>query len=453
MLLRGDADTANIYKRSAGLRGYLEITQANLDGRIDLALSCCGRCGFTLAVLPSEGLGQGSAYGVAIALAGRGTACSIPHDHSQLGSTEGRVWCSAKLTILIISLPLLLATIRGDTFVVFRFFLDNAGTERNCGTSNDDDSRNVVFLYHVILTRCKVCIFLIVARATAFHTGGIEMAEILVVTDNARIMRDFLKLSEWKETESPTMLVATVPAEQVRHLPFDFWQHCHLHNITCGFRDTQTRIKAVFFDMDRTVVREESIVELAKIADKKEEIARLTEQGMAGILSYREVYDRRIKMLSVVSEKKMSALHHDLRFNEGIRETLNELKKNNIKVFLISSGFYPVVKEVCKVLEFDDCEGSHVKFDEGYLTAEGEHVIIDGEGKRAWVESKCRELNISAQDEIAVVGDGANDMHMMQVAAVAIGFEPRAVLLQYVNALNLCGDHRFLIPLLTDVKE
>ena len=274
------------------------------------------------------------------------------------------------------------------------------------------------------------------------------MAEIRVVTDNARIMRDFLRLKEWQEVGDPHMLLANVPAEQVSHLPFDFWQHCHLHNITCGFIDTQKHIKAAFFDMDRTVVREESIVELAKIADKKEEVAKLTEQGMAGILSYQEVYERRIKMMSAVSEEKVIALHHDLHFHNGIRETLAAFKKINMKVFLISSGFYPVVKEVCKVLEFDDCEGSRVKFVDGYLTADGDHGIIDGEGKRAWVESKCRELGIGLH-EVAVVGDGANDAAMMQAAEVAIGFSPRAVLLQYVNALNLCGDHRFLIPLLT----
>ena len=139
----------------------------------------------------------------------------------------------------------------------------------------------------------------------------------------------------------------------------------------------------------------------------------------------------------------------DLTFYKGIRETLATLKKSNMKVFLISSGFYPIVKEVCKVLEFDDCEGSRIKFVDGYLTAEGDHGIIDGEGKRAYVERKCRELGIGLH-EVAVVGDGANDAAMMQAAAMAIGFSPRAVLLQYVNALNLCGDHRFLIPLLTN---
>ena len=275
------------------------------------------------------------------------------------------------------------------------------------------------------------------------------MTQTRVVTDNARIMRDFLQLSKWQETAAPTMLVAAVSSAQMRALPCDFWQHCHLHNITCGFRDTQTHIKAVFFDMDRTVVREESIVELAHMANKKDEIARLTDQGMAGILSYQEVYDRRIKMLSSVSEEQVVALHRDLHFNAGIRAALVALKKRNTKVFLISSGFYPVVKEVCKVLEFDDCQGSRVKFVDGYLTANGEHGIIDGEGKRTWVESKCRELGIGLH-EVAVVGDGANDAAMMQVAAVAVGFSPHTVLLQYVNALNLCGDHRFLIPLLTD---
>ncbi len=274
------------------------------------------------------------------------------------------------------------------------------------------------------------------------------MTQTRVVTDDVRIVRDFFNIDKWEEVGQPPLLVTAVPSAQLHSLPCGFWQHCHLHNITCGFRDTQTHIKAVFFDMDRTVVREESIVELAKIADRKAEIERLTDQGMAGTLSYREVYDRRIAMLSSVSQEQMADLHRDLHFNQGIRDTLLELKKLNIKVFLISSGFYPVVKEVCKVLQFDDCEGSRVKFSDGYVTAEGEHVIIDGEGKRAWMERKCRELGIGLH-EVAAVGDGANDVAMMQVAAVAVGFSPQAVLLQYVNALNLCGDHRFLIPLLT----
>ena len=246
------------------------------------------------------------------------------------------------------------------------------------------------------------------------------------------------------------MLMASVPSAQLRTLSFDFWLHCYAHRITCGFKGARTRVKAVFFDMDRTVVREESIVELARIADKREEISKLTDQGMAGILSYQEVYARRMKMLSSVSEKQVTTLHHDLCFNKGIREALAVLKKNGMKVFLISSGFYPIVKEVAKVLQFDDFQGSHIKFVNGYLSGEGKHDIIDGEGKRAWVESKCRELGIGLH-EIAVVGDGANDVCMMQVAAVAVGFEPHKVLLQHVSALNLCGDHRFLIPLLTDV--
>lgn len=275
------------------------------------------------------------------------------------------------------------------------------------------------------------------------------MSQTLVITDNAGILRNFLKLHSWQEVEFG-MLAATVSKEQLRILPFDFWLHCYLNFITCGFRDTQRPIKAVFFDMDRTVVKEETIVELAALVGKKEEVKELTEQGMSGIFSYNEIYDRRIRMMSELTRKQMIMLHHRLRFNKGIRETLLELKKYNMKVFLISSGFYPVVKEVAKVLYFDDYHGSVVKFIDGHLTADVKHDIIDGEGKRIWVEEKCRELGISPQ-EVAVVGDGANDALMMQAAGVAVGFEPRRVLLPYVNALNLCGDHRFLIPFLTSV--
>lgn len=270
-----------------------------------------------------------------------------------------------------------------------------------------------------------------------------------VVTDNARVMRDFLKLDAWQEWQTPTLLTATLPSEQIRSLPFDFWSHCYAHHITCGFVDTSQTIKAVFFDMDRTVVREESIVELGRLLGKEREIAKLTEQSMAGILSYREVYERRIAMLRETTEDQLKELSRRLRFHRGIRETILALKKYKIKAFLISSGFYPIVEEVGKALQFDDCQGSRLKFTDGCLTADN---IIDGEGKLTWVKSKCRELGIKL-DEIAVVGDGANDVPMMQASAVAVGFEPRKVLLQHVNALNVCGDHRFLIPLFTPTHQ
>ncbi|MDE3270006.1 MAG: phosphoserine phosphatase SerB [Pseudomonadota bacterium] len=273
------------------------------------------------------------------------------------------------------------------------------------------------------------------------------MGQIRVVTDNASVMRSFLEQGSWQEWQTPALLVATLPSDQLRRLPFDFWLHCHAHHISCGFIDTTQRIKAVFFDMDRTVVQEESIVELAKILDKEHEIAKLTEQSMAGILSYREIYERRIAMLSEATAHQLKTLSHRLRFNKGIRETLVALKKNNIKAFLISSGFYPIVKEVSNALQFDDCQGSRVKFVDGQLTVDGKNGIVDGEGKRVWVEHKCQELGITP-NEVAIVGDGANDVPMMQTAAVAVGFEPRKVLLQYVNALNVCADHRFLLPLL-----
>ena len=273
------------------------------------------------------------------------------------------------------------------------------------------------------------------------------MRETRVVTNNARVIRDYLNLCRWEDWQTAALLIAKLPSRQLLSLPFDFWLHCYSHGITCGFIDTSQRIKAVFFDMDRTVVREESIVELARLLGKEREITKLTEQSMAGILSYREVYERRIAMLRETSEDQLKALSRRLRFHKGIRETLFALKQNKIKAFLISSGFYPIVKEVSRELQFDDCQGSRVKFVDGCLTVDGKNGIVDGDGKRTWVEHKCRELGIKL-NEVAVVGDGANDVPMMQAAAVSVGFEPRKVLLQYVDALNVCGDHRFLIPLL-----
>lgn len=275
------------------------------------------------------------------------------------------------------------------------------------------------------------------------------MNQTLVVTDNKDIVADFFCHTKLQPLAESNFYRAILPDLDPRSLPIDFWQELFARKITLGIRQASHKIRAVFFDMDGTVVCQESIDLLGELAGKKDEISNLTELAMSGALSFNEVYHRRLKILANnVTPKDLNTVVTQLTLATGIEKTIYELRKAKIKVFLLSSGFYKIVKKIADRLLFDDCTGNHIKFVDGIITADQKRGIIDGGGKRNWLMAKCQMLGID-HHQVAVVGDGANDVAMMQEAGVAVGFLPHRLLVEYISAVNFSGDHRFLIPLIT----
>lgn len=275
------------------------------------------------------------------------------------------------------------------------------------------------------------------------------MNQTLIVTDNKDIVADFFCCTNLQQSADGSFYQTILQDLDPCSLPRDFWYELFDRKITLGIRKANQKIRAVFFDMDGTVVCQESIDLLGELAGKKDEISNLTELAMSGALSFNEVYHRRLKILADnVNPQDLNSVATQLKLATGIEKTISELKKAKIKVFLLSSGFYQIVKKIADRLLFDDCTGNHIKFVDGIITADQNRGIIDGGGKRNWLTAKCQTLGID-RHQVAVVGDGANDVAMMQEAGVAVGFLPHRVLVEYISAVNFSGDHRFLIPLIT----
>ena len=275
------------------------------------------------------------------------------------------------------------------------------------------------------------------------------MSQALVVTDSKYLIGDFFLCDKSRPVANSIFYQAILQDFDPDSLPIDFWQKMFVRKTSFGIRRVAPKIQAVFFDMDGTVIRQESIDMLGELAGVKDEISELTELAMEGSLSFNEAYHSRLKILAgKISPEDINTVANQISFATGIEQTIAELKKAKIKVFLLSSGFYQIVKKVADQLQFDDCVGNHIKFVDGVITADQKHGIIDGGGKKKWLIAKCQALGID-HHQVAVVGDGANDRAMMQRASVAVGFLPHRVLIEHINAVNFSGDHRFLIPLIT----
>ena len=271
-----------------------------------------------------------------------------------------------------------------------------------------------------------------------------------VVSDNTSVFTHTLPTLnqlDWQPTSVDRLYSTVITTEQYDLISSFFWETCYEQRISVGFVPVDNKFRAVFFDLDGTIIRSESIVELAKTINAHKEIEKLTTQAMVGEVGYEESFRQRMRLLQRVRKESISEL--SLPLHKGIEETLLALRAAGIKFFLISSAIYPFVKRIGEILCFDDYQGNRVRYIGQQLVVDEKSDIIDSRGKRRWVERKCSELGIESS-AVVTVGDGANDIEMMRYARLAVGFMPQRVMLGSINALNFSADHQFLLPLILD---
>lgn len=207
------------------------------------------------------------------------------------------------------------------------------------------------------------------------------------------------------------------------------------------------RVKAVFFDMDATVIVEESLVELARVAGKAEEVAKITERAMAGELDFREALKKRVATLKGLPESVFAEVSERLTLNRGIQPFTAFCREIRIPCFMVSGGFVQLAEPIQRKVGFNAIKACTLEVEGGKLTGKVTGEIIDADAKLKFLNETCASLGISPREACAV-GDGANDAKMLSAAGVAVGHKAKPILYPHLHALNATGNHGFLGPLL-----
>ena len=182
----------------------------------------------------------------------------------------------------------------------------------------------------------------------------------------------------------------------------------------------------IAFDMDSTLINIECIDEVADAAGRKAEVAAITEAAMRGeIADYKESLRRRVALLGGVPASALEEVYtHRLRLNPGARELVQACKAAGLKVLLVSGGFTYFTDRVRDELGIDYTRSNVFEIIEGRLTGrmldQSWGDICDGEEKKRMLLQTCTRLGITPARAIAM-GDGANDLPMMQACADAGG--------------------------------
>jgi phosphoserine phosphatase len=180
----------------------------------------------------------------------------------------------------------------------------------------------------------------------------------------------------------------------------------------------------VIFDVDSTLIEEEVIELLADFAGKRAEVEAVTERAMSGELDFTASLKARVSHLKGLPESVIEETISRCTITAGAKELINAIHEAGGKVGAVSGGFTQLVAPLAKVLNLDFHRSNVLQIIDGYLTGEVIGPIIDKPAKATALAEWANSLNLELKHTVAI-GDGANDLDMMDVAGLSIGFNAK----------------------------
>ena len=182
--------------------------------------------------------------------------------------------------------------------------------------------------------------------------------------------------------------------------------------------------RLVCFDMDSTLIQTEVIDELAVRAGVGDEVKAITESAMQGEIDFNESFKRRMKLLKGLSESVLQEVADNLPITKGARRLIDTLHYYGYKTAILSGGFTYFGHYLQEKLDIDFVYANQLEIVDGYLTGNYIGDIVDGNKKAEYLQLLADNMGIDIGQTIAV-GDGANDLQMLNLAGLGIAFHAK----------------------------
>lgn len=217
---------------------------------------------------------------------------------------------------------------------------------------------------------------------------------------------------------------------------------CFEAQVDYAFQDHRrlSDFKLLAMDMDSTLITIECIDEIADMQGLKSQVAEITEAAMRGEIEFRESLMRRVALLKGLDAAALQRVFDErLRLSPGAELLLAAAKAAGLHTLLVSGGFTFFTDRLRECLNLDITLSNQLEVMDGRLTGQVLGDIVDDTAKRLAVEQACQRFGC-VPDQAIVIGDGANDLKMMEIAGLSVAYRAKPVVRQQAHvALNFTG--------------
>lgn len=179
-------------------------------------------------------------------------------------------------------------------------------------------------------------------------------------------------------------------------------------------------------DVDGTLIRQEGIDLLAQAAGVGEEVAELTAGAMNGDLDFATSLHARVELLKGLETSTFPKILEQIDLTTGADAFIKELHRRGYKVGLVSGGFHELIDPIAQSLGIDLVQANRLELADGRLTGKVLGEIVTPKKKKETLLTWAREYHVEASQTIAI-GDGANDLPMIQAAGIGIAFMAKPI--------------------------
>lgn len=182
--------------------------------------------------------------------------------------------------------------------------------------------------------------------------------------------------------------------------------------------------RLLVLDMDMTLIQMEVIDELAKMAGVEEKVVKITEKAMNGEIDFNKALTQRVELLKGLSEDALQTVYNKIKFTDGAEELVSVAKHLGYKIAVLSGGFTYFTNRIKEYLDLDYAYANNLEIKDFKVTGNVLGDIVNAKRKAELLEDIAQKEGISL-DQVIAVGDGANDLLMLEKAGLGVAFNAK----------------------------
>ncbi|MCU1509929.1 MAG: serB [Glaciihabitans sp.] len=203
----------------------------------------------------------------------------------------------------------------------------------------------------------------------------------------------------------------------------------------------------VVLDVDSTLIENEVIELLAAEAGSLAEVAAITSHAMNGELDFEQSLRARVATLAGLPESVFDTVRERVQVTAGVPAMIAAVHAAGGRVGVVSGGFHEIVDPIAEELGLDYWRANRLAVHDGQLTGEVSGSVIDAVAKAHTLREWADDFDVPLSRTVAV-GDGANDLPMMAITGLSVGFDAKAPVRDEAHVLIDVRDLSQLLPLL-----